>query len=91
MFDKLKQLKMMKNLQNALSNEKVEVERNGVKIVITGRLEIENVQINPALDKENQEKILKECFNEAIKKINLCIAQKMSKMSGLDLPTAGSA
>ncbi|MDD5687729.1 MAG: YbaB/EbfC family nucleoid-associated protein [Elusimicrobia bacterium] len=84
MFDKLKQLKQIKELQTALSNEKAEVEKNGVKVVITGRLEVESVQINPALNKEEQEKILKDCFNEAVKKINLQIVQTMSKIPGLN-------
>lgn len=83
MFDKLKQMKHLKDLQSAIGQERVEVEREGVKIVITGKLEIESVQINPALDKEKQEKILKDCFNEAVKKINLCVVQKMSKFPGI--------
>lgn len=78
MFDKLKQLGKLKELQNILGQEKAEVEKDGVKIVLTGKLEVENVLLNPSLDKEKQEKVLKECFNEAIKKINLQIAQKIS-------------
>lgn len=78
MFDKLKQLGKLKELQNILGEVKAEVEKEGVKIVLTGKLEVESVVLNPSLDKEKQEKVLKECFNEAIKKINLQIAQKMS-------------
>jgi len=37
MFDKLKQLK---NLQEALSKERIEVEESGIKVVINGRMEI---------------------------------------------------
>ncbi|MBI5573006.1 MAG: YbaB/EbfC family nucleoid-associated protein [Elusimicrobia bacterium] len=79
MFDKLKQLGKLKEIQNILGEVKAEVEKEGVKIVLTGKLEVESVLINPALSKEKQEKVLKECFNEAIRKINLSIAQKMTR------------
>jgi len=78
MFEKLKQLKQLQELQKVLAQERAEVEKEGTKIVITGKLEIETVQLNPVLDKETQEKVLKECFNEAVKKINLSIAKKMT-------------
>jgi len=81
MFDKLKQLGKLKELQNILGQEKAEVEKEGVKIVLTGKLEVESVLLNLSLDKEKQEKVLKECFNEAIRKINLSIAQKMTGFS----------
>lgn len=85
MFDKLKQFKQVKDLQNALAQERVVIEKEGIKIVITGKLEVESVQLNFLLEKEKQEKIVRDCFNEAIKRINLQIAQKMSKMTGLGL------
>ena len=85
MFDKLKQLKQLKDLQNILSKERVEVERDGIKIAINGKLEIEMIQINAPLEKEKLEKSIRDCFNEAIKKINMQIAQKMSHMQGIGL------
>ncbi len=85
MFDKLKQFKQVKDLQNALAQERVVIEKEGIKIVITGKLEVESVQLNFLLEKEKQEKIVRDCFNEAIKRINLQIAQRMSKMTGLGL------
>ncbi|HAM39617.1 MAG TPA: hypothetical protein DCP53_09540 [Elusimicrobia bacterium] len=85
MFDKLKQLKQLKDLQNVIAQEKAEAGKDGVRIVINGKLEVESVQLNPALDKEKQENILRDCFNDAIKKINYSIAQKMAKMPGMGL------
>jgi len=82
MFDKLKQLKKLKELRDSLSQEKEEVEKEGIKVIINGKMEIENIQLNPDLDKEEQETILKECINEAIKKIQMVLASKMSQMSG---------
>jgi len=85
MFDKLKQLKELKELRDSLSQEKEEVERKGVKVVINGEMKIEEIQLNPDLEKEEQEKILKECINEVIKKIQMVVARKMSQMPGFNI------
>ncbi len=85
MFDKLKQFKQIKELQNAFAQERVTIEKESIKVVMTGKLEVESVQLNSLLEKEKQEKIVRDCFNEAIKKMNFQIAQKMSKMTGLSL------
>jgi DNA-binding protein YbaB len=82
MFDKLKQLKQLKDLQDALSSEKVENENRGVKVTINGKMEIEQIQLNPELQKEEQEKALKDCINEAMRKVQMIAAQKMSQMGG---------
>jgi len=85
MFDKLKQLKELKELRDSLSQEKEEVEKEGVKVVINGEMKIEEIRLNPELEKEKQEKILEECINEAIKKIQMVVARKMSQMPGFGL------
>jgi len=82
MFDKLKQLKELKELRDSLSQEREEVEKQGIKVIINGKIEIEDIQLNPDLDKEEQEAILKECINEAIKKIQMVLTSKMSQMPG---------
>lgn len=78
MFDKLKQLKELKDLQDSLSKEKVEFEKNGIKVVVNGKMEIEQIKLNPELSMEEQEKKLQECINDATKKIQMAAAQKMS-------------
>ncbi|OGS27611.1 MAG: hypothetical protein A2297_04240 [Elusimicrobia bacterium RIFOXYB2_FULL_48_7] len=83
MFDKLKQLKQLKDLQSALAQEKFDAEKEGIKITINGKLEIELLQLNPSLEKEKQEKFLKDLINETIRKMQLKLAQKMSQMPGL--------
>lgn len=83
MFEKLGQLKKLKDLQDSLSQEEVEVEKNGIKVVINGKMEIEKIQLNPELSKEEQEKVLCDCINEATKKIQMIAAQKMSQMTGM--------
>ena len=80
MFEQLKQIKQIKKLHNALQEEKVEIEKQGIKIVLNGKLEVEEIVLNPQLQREDQEEILKECFNEAIRKIQMKVAQKMANI-----------
>jgi DNA-binding protein YbaB len=77
MFDKLKQLQKIRDLQKSLEREKIEVEKNGVKIVINGTFKIEEINLNPDLTKDEQEKTLEECFNEATVKLQQILAKKM--------------
>jgi len=85
MFDKLKQIKQLKELRDSFSQEKEEVEKKGIKVIINGKLEIENIELNFDLNKEEQEIILKECINEAVKKIQMVLASKMSQIPGFGL------
>ena len=85
MLDKLKQIKQLKELRDSLSQEREEVEKEGIKVIINGKMEIEDIQLNSDLSKEEQEKILKECINEAVKKIQVVLTSKMSQMSGFGL------
>ena len=82
MFDKLKQLQQLKELRDSVSQEKAEVEKKGIRVVINGKMEIEEIQLNPDLSKEEQELVLKECINESMKKIQMLLANKMSQMPG---------
>ena len=41
MFDKLKKLNELKKIQSELGQEKMEVEKNGIKVTINGKMEIE--------------------------------------------------
>lgn len=83
MFDKLKQLKKLKELQNALGKERVDVEKSGTRVTINGKMEIENILLNPELDREKQERILCDCLNDAVKKIQFKVAQQMANLPGL--------
>ncbi|MBU1290013.1 YbaB/EbfC family nucleoid-associated protein [Patescibacteria group bacterium] len=80
MFEKLKELKKLKELQGELGKEKAEAEKNGVKVVVNGKMEIEEVVLNGELNKESQEEAVKNCANEAMKKIQMLAARKMFKM-----------
>jgi DNA-binding protein YbaB len=80
MFDQLKQLKQLKDIQDQLKKEKMEMEKNGVRVVINGKMEIEEISLNPDLNIEQQEKAVKDCVNDAMHKVQMNLAQKMSKM-----------
>jgi DNA-binding protein YbaB len=83
MFEQLKQLKKLQEIQNTLKNEKLDYEKQGIKVSLNGKLEFEEIKLNPALAIDQQEKLLKEALNEAMKKIQMTVAQKMQAMGGL--------
>lgn len=86
MFNKLKKIKDLrsqaKTMQNALAEETITEEKNGVMISLNGNLEITKVNINDHLDKSSQEEALKTCINNAIKKAQRIMAKKVQDMGG---------
>lgn len=80
MLDKLKQLQQLREIKDALEKERKEVEKEGVRVVVNGRMEIEEIKLNPQLEIEKQEILIKECFNEAMKQMQKEAAQKMFQM-----------
>lgn len=82
MFDKLKDLKKLKDLESSLGDERVEKEKNGIIVVVNGRAEIVSISLNPELDKENQEKYLKDCINEASRDAKMIMAKKAAEITG---------
>ena len=85
MLDKFKQLKELKKMQDDLAKESVEVEKQGTRVVVNGKMEIEEILLNSELQKEEQEKVLKDCINEAMNKMKMLMAQKMQGMPGIGL------
>ena len=88
MFNKLKQFKDLRNqaktIQGKLAEEHITLEKNGLIITMNGNMEIETLKLNPELSSENQEKYLKDLINEATKKVQRVMAEKMREMGGLD-------
>jgi DNA-binding protein YbaB len=82
MFDKLQQLQKINELKNSLAQEKAEQEIQGIKVVVNGKMEIEDIHLNPDLGAEDQARILKDCINQAMQKVQMIAAQKMSEMGG---------
>ncbi len=77
MFDQLKQLAQLKKIKDALEKEKKEIEKEGVKVVVNGKMEVEEIKLNYDLPLEKQERVLKECLNEAFKEIQKEAALKI--------------
>ena len=81
MFDKLKQLKQMRDqalaIQRELAQEKIEVEENSVRVVMTGDQKIEVLEI----DGEQNWRVM-QVVNKAIKKAQETAARKLTQMSG---------
>lgn len=80
MFDQLKQLQKIKELQDSVKKEKIQTENRGVKLIMNGSFMVESVSLNPELDIHDQEKAIQECFNDAIKKVQMAIATQFFKM-----------
>jgi DNA-binding protein YbaB len=87
MFEKLKQLKDLrdkaKHLQNALGGETIVVERNGIKITMDGNMSVSAVVLEKEMAKDELEKKLPDAINDTIKKAQRVMAEKMRAMGGL--------
>jgi DNA-binding protein YbaB len=87
MFEKLKQFKDLrdkaKELQNALGSETINADKNGIKITMDGNMNVSAVVLEKEMSKEEVEKKMPEAINEAIKKTQKVMAEKMRAMGGL--------
>lgn len=87
MFEKLKQIKDLrsqaKTMQNMLGQESVSAEKGGVTVTLNGNIEMTNIVIADGMTKAQIEKAVMEASNEAVKKVQKVIAQKMQAMGGL--------
>lgn len=80
MFDKLKQMKELKSLQDEIKKESYDIEKNGVKLSMNGGMELTEIHLNPELSQEQQEQTIMEAYNELIKKVQVAMAQKFQGM-----------
>ena len=80
MFDNLKKIQQLREIKDSLEKEKIEMEKEGTKVIINGKMEVEELKLNPNLSQEDQEKVIKDCLNEAVKKIQMIVAQKMMQL-----------
>lgn len=94
MFNKIKAIQQLKNQANQikkmLAEEKIEGSGGWgkVKIVMDGNQEVLSVEIAQEIigDKVKLEANIKEAANDAIKKVQRVMAQKMSQLDGINLP-----
>ena len=87
MFSKLKQFKDLrsqaKTMQSALAQETVTEEKNGVKIVLNGNMELTSITLNESLSINAQAEAIKSCFNDALKRAQRLMAKKLQDMGGI--------
>lgn len=87
MFSKLKQFQDLrsqaKTMQNALAQETVTEEKNGVKIVLNGNMEVISITLNESLSAAAQAETVKNCFNDALKRAQRLMAKKLQDMGGI--------
>lgn len=80
-FKQLGDIKKMRDqameIQRQLASEEITVEKNGVRIVISGDQKIRALETNGKGDDE-----VREAVNEAIKKSQEVAARKLSQMGG---------
>jgi DNA-binding YbaB/EbfC family protein len=96
MFSKLKEIKDLrsqaKTIQNMLAQESVETNANWgkVKIKMNGNQEIQAVEIDVEMmqpsKKSDLEKAVKEAVNDANKKVQRLMAEKVRQQGGLNIP-----
>jgi DNA-binding protein YbaB len=85
MFDKLKDLKKLRDLEVALGKEIIEKERDGIKVVINGKSEIVSITLNPEMDIKKQEEVLKNCINDVSRDAKMLMARKAAEITGFGL------
>ena len=79
MFDQLKKIQELKNLQDSFKKEQETIQKKGISVTVNGTMEIEKITLNPTLDQADEENTLRECINEAMKNIQKRLAKSMMK------------
>lgn len=92
MFDQAKMAAQAAKLQKQLKKEIVEVEAGDGAVVVrmNGKMEVKDVIINvDEIDGDNVKQVqelVKKATDQAIKKTQVVMAQKMQSMGGFNLP-----
>jgi DNA-binding protein YbaB len=79
MFDKAKMLAQAYKLKKAVEAETVEVEENGIKVIVSGDQRVKFLSVNGM-----ENKVLVEAINKAMKKSQETAAKRMKDMGGLE-------
>jgi DNA-binding protein YbaB len=89
MFNKLKQFKNLrdqaKELQGLLAQEKVDVEKHGIKLSMNGNMEVTGFTIPDAMPLADIQRYVPDLVNDAVKKAQRIMAQKIQS-SGFKMP-----
>jgi len=76
-FDQFKKIAELKKIQDSFKKEKVILEKRGVAVTINGSFEVEEIKLNPELNLQDQQEVLKSCLNEAREDIQKKLAKIM--------------
>jgi nucleoid-associated protein EbfC len=79
MFDKAKMLSKAYKLKKAIEAESIEIDENGVKVVVSGDQKIKLLSVNGM-----ENKVLMDTINKAMKKSQEMAAKRMKDMGGLE-------
>jgi DNA-binding protein YbaB len=79
MFDKAKMLAQAYKLKKAVEAEIVEIEENGVKVIVSGDQKVKFLSVNGM-----ENKVLVDTINKAMKKSQEQAAKRMKDMGGLE-------
>ncbi len=85
MFDKMKQLKKVYELQQQLKSKTVTTTHEGVSVKINGKMEVLEIHLNPELDQRRQERALIEAFRDAMRQIQKIMSEEMKGVEGLGM------
>jgi len=84
MFDQLKNIHKLKQLQDSFKKETLTFCDRGVSVVMNGNFEVQSITLNPQLSIEEQQSVLMHCLNKAREEIQKTLAKKMMD-SGIGL------
>lgn len=82
MFDKMKQLKQLKDFESSLKKEEITKEKDGIVVKVNLKMDIIDIKLNPELDTQEQEKKLKECLIDAMNNAKMEMAKRAQSMGG---------
>lgn len=74
----IKMANRLRQIQNELGKERITIEENGIKVVVSGDMKIRELEV----DGEEQGKLV-DVVNKAVKKAQEVSAKKMQEMGGL--------
>lgn len=73
-------MKQAIDIQNSLKQEKITVEKEGVKVVMNGAFEIEDIKLNPEISIDKNESIVKSCLTDANRKLQMKLMELAPKL-----------
>lgn len=88
MFQKLRAFRDLrhaaKSLQQELATEKIELERNGIRLTLDGNLDVQSLTLPPTMSHDELQRRLPEVLNQAIDKAQRVAAEKIRARGGLE-------